>query len=296
MIKKLLGVTFLLGLLVLGLLPARETRAFWSVGKNIHQDVTQEALARREFALLPETKPLYRFKDRAIARINKAHREADSGTYNAADHFDSESFAESYALLETRYQQMLTYLTTEEGIRYYDQQWRLFGLMLHQVQDFYSHSTWIASGHREIADFGKSLAAKTTPAFIRSAGSIGAVCEAGGVRILTPAGALTTGYYKVVPLPTGKCEHGTLENAAAGCLPLGPGPNGINLDTDCRDRPRFGLARQLAVQESVALAKALIADAYKTLGSPMRREERSFCYFIDSDALGNTCNDCCNIE
>jgi von Willebrand factor A domain-containing protein 7 len=274
MSRKLFGI-ILVPVLVSSFSP--DSRAFWSVGKSVHQSITSEALSQPLFSLVQD-RQTYPFSNLAIASINRAHFEADTDTYRAADHFDSEALAASYQLLTTRYQQLVAYLSNGNKVGNRRQIWRLYGLMLHQVQDFYSHSTWVASGRTEIADFGKSISQGKMPPFLLPPDGIGMVCEAGGVRILNTA-ALTTGYYQVA-LPPGKCEHGTLYNAGMGCFFPSSMPNGINLDTDCRDPAGHARARELAIQETIALTQALLKDAYKRVPDVVGFD-RPFCAFVD---------------
>lgn len=279
MSRRPLGILLSLILVLSSETPAH---AFWSMGKVVHQDITRDALGRVLYSFVPGSAFPYPFSSRALAAINAAHKEADSplSTYNAADHFDSESFAASYELLANRYQQMRALLRTRMSLPG-ERMWRLYGLMLHQVQDFYSHSTWVAAGNRDIVNFGKYLAKDSTPALILMPGAIGAACDASGIEVLRPVRQVTTGYYNVAR-PPGKCEHGTVQNSAVGCYFPVTGPNGINLDTDCRDPAAFAIARNLAVQESIALTLALIKDVYDRWNDESFYY-RPFCSFVDSN-------------
>src|SRR5262249_53985665 len=116
--------------------------------------------------------------------------------------------------------------------------WQLFGYMVHGVQDFYAHSTWVAGGHSTIVNFGSSISPGPSFAFLAPPSPSGAA--SGHSRAtLAPSPATAAGYSPPTTpsesrLSTGQCRHGTLAHIVTSCasvLSTPPAPDGINHDT-----------------------------------------------------------------
>jgi hypothetical protein len=258
-------------------LPYGASHAFWSkylVGAlKVHQGITSAALGDNTFTFLTND---YSFDPSAIDAINEVHAAVDdSSNYFAAEHFDSESFVDAYDLLQGRRDQVMSLLKDPNADP--KEVWNLLGYMLHAMQDFYSHSTYIADGNGTPVDFGAAMTAGTTPSSIVPLDSIGAVCNADGSVLLNNGPQqITTGYFDISPLPAGKCQHGKLWYAVViGCgnLPSGDAfiPDGINHDHPCfseaADIQIFTTAKDLATQESVKFVQGIVDELATTQNS-----------------------------
>jgi hypothetical protein len=286
---KTFRLSLLLGaLLTVGYLPAH---AFWSkilTTFRIHQDITARALdGDWTFG-----GAAYQFTDDAIDEINAMHPAMDSDPYDAADHFDSDEFAASVAKLADRYSQLMDELTNkpspDSAVVH-----GLLGAILHGVQDFYSHSNWIQSGHQQdIVDFGNTLSGGSSSVSLTPAP--GDVCTSDGSALLPNAGPFTTGFYNISPLPTGRCQHGKIWYAVAGCLLLPEGgsagglpPDGINHDhpcfTDGENINIFATAVVLAQRESEALIQSIVSQL------DSKKKSAGFCALLGLDSSETPC-------
>jgi hypothetical protein len=197
----------------------------------------------------------------AIAETSKANAEVDDDQTNGFKHFDGESFTPGKQRLVTLFDGVLLSLRAgdAQGGR------RQLGQALHTLQDFYSHSNWLESGHsgalpslwRSAEPLPASAGAETPTCkdcefVILSDGSLFLDC---GGNLLTPL--LTSGYYggeNEVPATASKCRHG-------GPFDTGPGPSGgINKDTLYQPlSPHFRLHSE-AADSAVEASKQFIRD------------------------------------
>jgi len=252
------SIVFLMVSLLFGF---NDAQAFWSKGQTVHQDITKAALGK---AYSIGDAHSHSFSSRAIDSVNNAHWQQDSpaNEYNRLDHFDSESFTDSYLLLSVRRLQLETELAKKTPDK--TLVWTLLGQMLHSTQDFYAHSSWVANGNFGIVDFGSAMSAGVSPPAIKTAASIGEVC-ADGIN-LSANKAITTGYYKL-PLPSGKCQHGSVYHAAFNCAALLL-VDGISHDHSCFTSPVdlaiHAEAKKRAQLESESIVTSIIKDLSKS--------------------------------
>jgi hypothetical protein len=226
--------------LALLVLPGPSTQAFCPTnglkcvfgGTGVtHEDMTEQAMTElgAEFFGTPHQT---RAMKSAIEETSKANAEVDEDQTNGFKHFDGESFAAGKQRLVTLFDGVLLSLRAGDG----QGARRQLGQALHTLQDFYSHSNWLESGHHgalpSLWRSGEPLPASAgaeTPTcrdcelVFLSDGSLFVDC---GRNLLTPL--LTSGYYggeNEVPATASKCRHG-------GPFDFGPGPfGGINKDT-----------------------------------------------------------------
>ncbi|HYO71035.1 MAG TPA: hypothetical protein VEU33_33645 [Archangium sp.] len=259
-------LSFSLALLIL---PGAPARAFCPTnglkcglgGTGVtHEDMTQRAmteLGAEFFGTSHQTRAMRS----AIAETAKANAEVDEDQTNGFKHFDGESFAPGKQRLVTLFDGVLLSLRAGDatGAR------RQLGQALHTIQDFYSHSNWLESGHvgalSSLWRSGEPLPASAgaeTPTckdcelVILSDGSLFLDC---GRNLLTPL--LTSGYYggeNEVPATASKCRHG-------GPFDTGPGPSGgINKDTLYQPlSPHFRLHTE-AADSAVEASKQFLRD------------------------------------
>jgi hypothetical protein len=231
--------------------------AFWSaslgsfINKNaintkIHQTITSDALGAVVYDLKDPSGQKYSFTAQSIDAINESHARADSDPYIPARHFDRESLIDGYNLLVTTRRNLIAMLAAgyTNAANAQNAAQNALGYMLHQVQDFYSHSTWdarhpvTAGSAPPILDFGAATVAGASmpSSFLPDLpeDQIGTVCDSDAITLTTNTN-VTTGYYDAttitvgtvsVPIysksaPSGKCEHGSLMYAViAGCADL----------------------------------------------------------------------------
>jgi hypothetical protein len=197
----------------------------------------------------------------AIEETAQANAQVDEDQTNGFKHFDGESFAPGKQRLVTLFDGAVLSLRAgdAQGAR------RQLGQALHTLQDFYSHSNWLESGHtgalpslwRSGEPLPASAAAETPTCedcelVILSDGSLFLDC---GGNLLTPL--LTSGYYggeNEVPATASKCRHG-------GPFDTGPGPSGgINKDTLYQPlSPHFRLHTE-AADSAVEASRQFIRD------------------------------------
>jgi len=225
-----------------------------------HEDMTKQAmteLGAEFFGTSHQTRAMRS----AIDETATANAEVDEDQTNGFKHFDGESFTPGKQRLVTLFDGVLLSLRAGEaqGAR------RQLGQALHTLQDFYSHSNWIESGHagalpslwRSSEPLPASAGAETPTCedcelVILSDGSLFLDC---GGNLLTPL--LTSGFYggeNEVPAVPSKCRHG-------GPFDTGPGPSGgINKDTLYQPlSPHFRLHTE-AADSAVEASKQFIRD------------------------------------
>lgn len=259
--------------------------AFWSAVKTVHQDMTSRALNQSIYAF--QTPALgsvsYAFSSTAISAINQAHTIADGDPYDPRDHFDSEQLQQGYQLLITHRQALMGELQKSSPKQ--SVAWTILGLALHQIQDFYAHSSYVehTGGTGGIIDFGAAttMAALSanpngkTPAVIQAASAIGSVCASDMVTLTAPSThQVTTGYYPPNSPGTGKCQHGAISGSFKGSVAVANckdtlfsasvTKDGINKDHPCvtsdLDKQNHATAKTLAEKETEAFVQSIAMD------------------------------------
>jgi hypothetical protein len=128
-----------------------------------HQDITKTALSAPNtftFATVP-----YSFSPAAVTQINTVHQIVDNPPmYWAPNHFDSNSFVASIKELAVRRGELNVLLSNTSSFpnayaqnlsQLQTKAWNLLGFMLHAVEDFYAHSSWVDEGNTSnIVGFG----------------------------------------------------------------------------------------------------------------------------------------------
>jgi hypothetical protein len=265
-----------------------EAQSFWSMwGFNVHQQITTEALTA-DFSV--GSKPL-RFEVEAKVALEKSVQlpdDEEKRKYDATDHFDSDSFVGSLRVLKKRRGDLVSLLSGDNPYARQNAAWTEFGLMLHAIQDFYSHSTWVRVHSDGIAGFATlTSTAAVLPGWTNNALS-GGDCLADKVTYVRTPGKITTGYWDPpadddpntadhppVPTPGGKCDHGPVKGGwASNCLRRSKSNFGLALDSQCSvpsDALSLHLsARQRAVTETREFTQAIIkqlVDAGKVEGA-----------------------------
>jgi hypothetical protein len=260
------------------LLPMSSASAFWSfvlgpvTNFGDHQDITGAALSEAEVSIGGE---IYNFQPVAIDRINAMHAKLDKATnYNRFDHFDSDELVISLQTMQLRRQQVIklldpSYNGTPSAT---DQQlaWDALGALLHALQDFYAHSTWVET--HQANETPLHFAAQTAPGAPLPPGfmpSSGQVCLDPGYSLLTPVNELLTGYYNLPAIPLGACEHGTLSGVVRTCATTSAfhllTVPGISKDSPCAQYPAgpadaYTVAMDLARRDTKELLAAVISD------------------------------------
>jgi len=274
------GPRYLLLALGIVLVTGPPAQAFWSQFESrfyIHQQITKIALdPLSSFTYGGAT---YSFQSNAITAIVNANADQDDCfsetlgkiglackvSYEAREHFDSEKLADGFALLISNRDN----LRKELSRRPVNQQavWGYVGKMLHQIQDFYSHSNWITNNpNAKFVDFGlltqlPPATGVTSPPDWTATSVFTQMCQP-DLKTLVAGVTITTGYYPPNDPPHGKCSHGELTttlkaNAAHQCNVKQPivSPDGI---------ARQG-QRELDL-ESVPVAAAFVAQQFHAQG------------------------------
>jgi hypothetical protein len=259
--------------------PILDARAFWSwVGPATHhQDYTKESIGAP--VTFSYGNGAYSFSSKALSQINLANGRADASyLYDPRDHFDDEGFLGSLNQLWLRRQELDAFL----GPRFFNQQmaWELLGSMLHTIQDFYAHSSWVENGNTDVilgfATYTEDPSAPTIPPGFHPA--VGDVCSNGSELIASASPQLTTGYYNPqfslfknqYPTPAGKCDHGPLVQTCNYHL-------GISLDTPCGADSFHDVAKRLAERETFAFVKAIVDKLHDN------NNDAGVCALLDLD-------------
>jgi hypothetical protein len=283
-----------------------------------HQQITQDAIgAPVTFAFDGQTRidpnnpnsVPYSFSPAAMNEIvlQNNNMDAESKTrYDAADHFDSEDFSGARGAIQkiANNRAMLNSILNKATMAPGDQKqaWDILGAMLHAIQDFYAHSTWVELGNTSIVGFGALTENTASPSMgaLATAPAPGAanpvICDASGYPAFPGATLkLTTGYYDDPShgatriAPSGKCEHGSLRQAigtcAFGILSLSGSTIpvfGISKDSPCADYSPFaidahGIAMLLAGKETLSFVQSIITDLNTASNS------QGFCVLLGLD-------------
>jgi hypothetical protein len=236
---------------------------------------------------------------RTSDQINLAHAQADDpANYEAVDHFDSEELVEGLLQITRRRAELNLALTPPISAANQQNAWNLMGFMIHAIQDFYAHSSWIEEGNTNIIAVGGltgfgaltvNTSAPTIPSCFQSV-SVGAIanpalCAPAGYPLLAPVSQMTTGYYDPLSAPSGKCDHGTLAQAIATCAAgvLAPGVSliqvqGISKDSPCASYPlgpNHFTAASLAQAETLSFVQSIVADLNTA------NNAQGFCALLD---------------
>lgn len=301
--KTILRVAALCGLCFL-LVVSHRALGFWSkvtiagIGLTpypVHQDITKSALNQATFAYssVAGGGP-FSFTQPAIDAITDYNVATDDpSNYDPREHFDSEFLQAGFKLLAAYRVELLTELQKQSP----DQQvvWTLLGTMLHQIQDFYSHSTWVADKNVGIAGFGvltENNPGTTVPAFLLPRALIGTVCAPDSVTLtqpLAPSSQITTGYYDVA-VPVGHCNHGSVVTEAANCVTVlsqRQPPDGVNHDSPCfasqADVDVYTSALTRAQQETLEFVTSIVTDLNTA------HNAQGFCILLGIDLSQPVC-------
>ncbi len=291
----------------LTLLAASPGYAFWSAATfQIHQEITQTALnADSYYTFGGQT---YTFSTTAIAQINQLHKQMDDpDNYDPRDHFDGEHLADGFQGLQNDRDLLRQEFASQTPDP--DTIWLLVGAMLHKIQDYYSHSTWIAAGHtdpNDIQDFGALTAntspAPTIPSWLQDPTYPNINpddCDSDYKTLLATVATsklITTGYYQESNPNAGKCNHGLYGKNAVGIpktvvlgakCTLGGSqtPDGIARDAPCfsaqADVDAFYAAYALAENETEHFMKSITDELDAQQNGP------AFCALLGIDPSTN---------
>jgi hypothetical protein len=218
-----------------------QAQSFWSMyGMNIHQRITMDALAL-PFDVLSEKLPFELDARVALEKGVQLPDDPKKTAYSGTDHFDSELFAGSLTALKERRRRLLKLLSGDTPHARQAEAWKELGFMLHAIQDFYSHSTWVRVHSQGTADFFSLTSdGAAPPSWAKTGAQIGGVCSPDRVTFQRDSGKVTTGYFDPkndthppVPTPAGKCEHGDVFDWVPNCGPGRSSTFGLALDSEC---------------------------------------------------------------
>ncbi|KAM6986817.1 von Willebrand factor A domain-containing protein 7-like [Aplochiton taeniatus] len=245
-----------------------------------------------ETALLNTTLQVCRDLTRSEGRdftapIKSRNAWVDISHYFDADyHFTDERFVESRKVITDG----LSVVKANVKISNFDAARDTLGVILHPLQDFYSHSNWVEIGNKV-----------PNPNIIRRDTSIGKTADRGRPTCRNCVGKdcrnniledilrehiLTTSYFGYEPLfsgkPAGKCSHGGPFDFSSRAAPTG----GINKDT--LDAEHGFLHRQAAAVAVAATTELLVdirgaagdADFLRLMG--ISRASKALCFVIDT--------------
>lgn len=215
--KKILLTLFIIVLTI----QLKNSYSFWSDPfYQTHQDITKIALTTAD----PRTgNPPYcfsgncfYFSDSATVSINARHLKQDTGAYDPDDHFDANQLVGALTKLAGNRSQ-LNYILNTKNFSFTTQlrMWALMGNMLHAVEDFYAHSTWVDEGKTSIIDFGTATENYPPDTSIFPSSPVEQFCNPAGPGYplsALPVNYLITGFYPYPPgspeLVYGGCLHG----------------------------------------------------------------------------------------
>ncbi len=244
--------------------PTNLRTIFGALGSS-HEQITKDAVTSIDMSAFGVTK-LTRSMKSALTEFTEANAGVDEDQFSSAKHFDGENFAGGQAVITQNFQTIVDSLAANNatGAR------AALGRALHTIQDFYSHTNWIESGHfGPSADLGRPGhtlvgAGIAVPTCVDCVGSIPPFCPDCSSNLVTPL--LTSGYYggedRTKPSPA-KCSHGgTLDGSATGEFGFG-----INKDcTDCLFSPHHNLhasaasVARAATEQFINDIKAQVTD------------------------------------
>ena len=219
-----------------------------NAGDKTHTQITEEAIKELiEAGIIPGVTKVNESIEKAIKKIKRGNEISDGlAFFDDTAHFTGDELAGSQQRLEALYRDMKIALEADKI-----SEARIgLGTALHAIQDFYSHSNWIESGHSSInpnvADFSR------TGDLIAS--GIGMVegelackdcalpwtCAQCTDNITT--NRVTTAWFSLNPVrnikPFGRCSHGGTFDFSQNYS----GRGGINKDTtSCSESPHASL-------------------------------------------------------
>ena len=258
--KRILALVVAASALASGLLlwwPLNTARAFKPIhfpgasgGDKTHVQITEEAIKELvEGGIIPGVNRVSERMQKAIDQINRGNAGTDAVAFFSDEpHFTGDRLAGSQARLNALYDNMKSAL---EANKLDEARWGL-GTAFHAIQDFYSHSNWIESGHNfmnpNVADFrrtGDLLASAAAPNEVTCAN-----CAEPWTCVLCAdnviSNRLTTGWFQSLPFvgrkPFGRCSHGGSGDRSRD----DPGTGGIGKDTSCDSSPHGHLHQMAA--------------------------------------------------
>jgi hypothetical protein len=313
--KKLI----VLAILSISLNPFTVANAFWSyLSYQDHQDITKKALTtsldpttgKAPFCFSKDQSQCYFFNvATAVAQINKRHKEQDKpANYNPVNHFDSNELTGSLNQIAINRDKLNMLLSnTVSGFPLtasatQAEMWKLLGNMLHAVEDFYAHSTWVDSGNSLIVNFGVLTDANTLNLKYFAAPPSGETfCPQSGYPLLSEPINPISGYYFEqifkIQTPKGECIHGaTIAFSTADlvgvCLAGGVVP-GISHDVGCTGNALpyspantlqlHQVAYKLAMQEAQSFVQSIVGDLVAS------NNVLGFCALLDLPANTPMC-------
>ncbi len=248
-----------------GFFPTNLRTLFGALGAS-HEQISKDAATAVDMSAFGVSKLTKSMKS-ALTEITDANAGVDLDQFSSAKHFDAENFSGGQAFTTQNFQTILDTLAANNatGAR------AALGRALHTIQDFYSHTNWIESGHSGPSpDLGRpgrtigSLAGPLLATCTDCVGSVPPVCPDCDRNLLT--GLLTSGYYggedRIKPF-LAKCSHGgTFDSSAVGEFGFG-----INKDsTDCLFSPHHDLhsaaasVARAATEQFINDVKARVTD------------------------------------
>ena len=111
-------------------------------GGESHQFITTQAVAAVDQELFSVSRPTKPMK-KALDEIVNANGGVDDDQFHSKKHFDGENFADGQEWVLSQRQRVIEAIAAENaaGAR------AALGAALHSIQDFYSHSNWVDTGH-----------------------------------------------------------------------------------------------------------------------------------------------------
>ena len=228
----------------------------------IHESITQDALKASTFQATLSNGTMITFAAPAVNEIAEANHQTDTKFMdNSEVHFDRENFSQGQTRLQGLRANVVTFAKAA-AVQNYPQGFsgvrQSLGMALHSVQDFYAHSTWVETGHTNLAPLGQPGALPET----LTAQQIGNTCSIGG---LISSAALTTGYFDTTQvtgngdwryylIPYNKCKHGSSTAASSNIL------TGAGINKDSPVRNNYPAAKELATQATAQFVKDVLAD------------------------------------
>ena len=218
-------------------------------GDKTHVQITEEAIKELvEGGIIPGVNKVSKRMEKAIEQINKGNAGTDLVAFFSDEpHFTGDRLAGGQARLQALFNNMKSAL---EANKLDEARWGL-GTSLHAIQDFYSHSNWIESGHfsmnPNVANFSSTGDLLASAAFPNEVTCVNCAepwtCSSCANNVIS--NRLTTGWFQSLPFvgrkPFGRCSHGGTGDLSRD----DPGTGGIGKDTSCDAAPH-GHLHQLA--------------------------------------------------
>lgn len=258
--RQILALLIVLSSSISGLLlfsPLNTTRAFKpndffaaNAGDMTHVKITEEAIKEliEQDGIIPGVTKVNEQMKKAIKQITDGNAYTDFAKFfDDQAHFTGDELAGSQQRVETFYKSVKIAL---EADKLFTARMHL-GTALHAIQDFYSHSNWIESGHGstnpDVANFSRTgaLIASGIDRFPSELGCSDCplpwTCAQCTGNVTT--NTLTTAWFEINPFrlnrkPFGRCSHGGSMDFSQNYAARG----GINKDsTSCSESPHASL-------------------------------------------------------